>query len=232
MPPTSDSAGSSLPSPEDLKQYESASPGLGTEIVRMVQDEQRHLHAVDLAEISLRRRGQLFGFIIAIAFLAVAGFLISGNHDIAGTVIGSVDLVALTTVFVVGQRTQRSEIEPTRSEDTDRLIRELRKNSRKTSRERRQIEASRPAHDLAVASSGKESSEGAEDAGPKGDSNDDANTQSLPNDDPAPDNGRATADDPRSLSQAQKPPLSDEDRVLYRRFLPRSDDKDDQQRST
>jgi len=116
-----------LPPPEDLKKYDAASPGLGRQIIEMVQEEQKHLQYVERSEISLRRRGQLFGFIIAISFLVVSGFLVSQNHDVAGTVIGSVDLVALTTVFVVGQRSLDKTIASGQVKSTDRLIRELRR---------------------------------------------------------------------------------------------------------
>lgn len=197
----------------------------------MVQDEQRHLHALDLAELSLRRRGQLFGFIIAIAFLAVAGFLVSGNHEIAGTVIGSVDLVALTTVFVVGQRAQSSELEPSRSDATDRLIKELQKKSKKTSRERRKIEEAHPARDLATieSSSGKETPQSTPS---KDDSNDDAGRQDKFNVDASIENVKAAADDPGSLPRAPKPALTEEDKAIYRRLQQQSDNKGNQQSPT
>jgi uncharacterized membrane protein len=119
--------GSALPSPEDLKKYDAAHPGLGRQIIEMVQEEQRHLHYVERAEVSLTRRGQLFGFIIAISFLVVSAVLVTLGHTVAGTVIGSVDLVALTTVFVAGRRSQDNSPGPRQVDSTDRLIRELRR---------------------------------------------------------------------------------------------------------
>jgi uncharacterized membrane protein len=56
-------------------------------------------------ELAASRRsnvGQLFGFIIALAFLLVSAWLINGGHEVAGVILGSVDLVALVTVFVYG----------------------------------------------------------------------------------------------------------------------------------
>src|SRR6266487_5498875 len=127
MQSASGSSGSALPPPEDLKKYDAASPGLGRKIIEMVQEEQRHLHSMDRAQVALSRRGQLFGFIIAISFLVVAGVLVGLGHSVAGTIIGSVDLVGLTTVFVVGQRSQRSALEAGGPSSTDRVIRELRR---------------------------------------------------------------------------------------------------------
>jgi hypothetical protein len=49
-------------------------------------------------------RGMWFAFVIALSFLGVSGWLISGSHDVGGTILGSVDLVALVAVFITGRR--------------------------------------------------------------------------------------------------------------------------------
>jgi len=54
-------------------------------------------------------RGQLFALIIALAFLAVAGFLIYEGHETAGTVLGTVDIAGLTSVFISGSVIKRNE---------------------------------------------------------------------------------------------------------------------------
>ena len=56
-------------------------------------------------------RGQIFGFIIAIAFLIASFVLILKGFGVYGTIIGSIDLVALVTVFVIGRNTQRKNIQ-------------------------------------------------------------------------------------------------------------------------
>ncbi len=48
--------------------------------------------------------GLTAGFAVAVLFLMVSAWLIYNDHDIAGIVLGSFDLVALTSVFVVGPR--------------------------------------------------------------------------------------------------------------------------------
>ncbi len=45
------------------------------------------------------------GLIVALAFLGVSGWLISDGHELAGSILGTVDLVALVTVFVIGRKT-------------------------------------------------------------------------------------------------------------------------------
>jgi uncharacterized membrane protein len=132
MQSAADSGGSVLPSPEDLKKYDAASPGLGRIIIEMVQEEQRHLHSIDKDQIAISRRGQLFGFIIAISFLLVAGALVGLGHSVAGTIIGSVDLVSLTTVFVVGRHSQRDSLGASTPQSTDIVIRQLRRANKRS----------------------------------------------------------------------------------------------------
>ena len=45
--------------------------------------------------------GLAAGFVVAVLFLIVSAWLIHNDHDIAGAVLGSFDLVALTAVFVL-----------------------------------------------------------------------------------------------------------------------------------
>ena len=53
--------------------------------------------------------GLAAGFIVAVLFLVVSAWLIYNDHDIAGIVLGSFDLVALTAVFVLGRRNGSSQ---------------------------------------------------------------------------------------------------------------------------
>lgn len=100
----SESNGGSLPSAEELQAYEKAFPGMGRELLAMAKEEQKHLQAMERTELSLSRRGQIFGLVIALSFLLAATFLVYTHHDTAGTIIGSTDLVALVAVFVIGKR--------------------------------------------------------------------------------------------------------------------------------
>jgi len=49
------------------------------------------------------------GFIIAILFLGVSAGLIAADRQVAGVILGSVDLTALVGVFVFGRIDQRRE---------------------------------------------------------------------------------------------------------------------------
>ncbi len=54
--------------------------------------------------------GQIFAFIIAMSFLGVSGFLIYIGHEISGSILGTVDLVALVTAFLVGRHQQNRDL--------------------------------------------------------------------------------------------------------------------------
>lgn len=58
-----------------------------------------------------RRLGMWLGLVVAMAFLFVSGWLIHEGHDIAGGVLGTVDLVGLVAIFVARERTEAARIE-------------------------------------------------------------------------------------------------------------------------
>lgn len=100
-----------LPPPEVLKKYNDAFPNGAERIFEWT--ERQTTHRMDLEnqaipeELRQSRRGQFFGFFVAIAFGLISGFLIYTGHEISGAVLGTVDLVALVAVFIVGRNRQR-----------------------------------------------------------------------------------------------------------------------------
>jgi uncharacterized membrane protein len=97
-----------LPSPDTLRHYEMAVPGAAERIIAMAELEQAHRHRMQETSlkntVDLTRRGQLFGLIAAIGFMALAGATAIAGYEWAAAIIGSVDLVAVVTVFVLGRR--------------------------------------------------------------------------------------------------------------------------------
>jgi hypothetical protein len=55
---------------------------------------------LDRQEVYLAWVGMITAFTLALAFLGVSAWLISTGHEVSGTILGTVDLVALTTVFI------------------------------------------------------------------------------------------------------------------------------------
>lgn len=95
-----------LPSPSDLAAYGQISPDLVERIVAASDQERQHRHRMDAKQARRDSWGLAAGFIVAVLFLLVAAWLIDGGHEIAGVVLGTVDLVALTAVFVLGRRSE------------------------------------------------------------------------------------------------------------------------------
>lgn len=93
-----------LPSPADLAAYGSISPDLVSRIVDIADDERAHRHRMDRLRSRRASMGLAAGFAIAVLFLAVSAWLINDGHGVEGAVLGSFNVVALVTLFVVGRR--------------------------------------------------------------------------------------------------------------------------------
>ena len=61
------------------------------------------------SDIESSKRGQLFGFVIAIVGLALSFVLILMKFQLVGTILGGVTLVSLVSVFVAGSKTRSKE---------------------------------------------------------------------------------------------------------------------------
>lgn len=92
-----------MPPPEILKAYNEVIPDAANRILRLLEVKSGHRQKVQeitvLGRLKERYKGQLFALIIALAFLFVSFVLVLEGHDVSGTIIGSVDLVALVSVF-------------------------------------------------------------------------------------------------------------------------------------
>lgn len=79
------------------------------------QEQSRHRRELEMivvpANVAKEKRGQNYGLIIALFGISIGAVCILLGHDIAGTSIAGVDLVAIVTVFVIGKTTQRRDLE-------------------------------------------------------------------------------------------------------------------------
>ena len=97
-----------LPTPDTLLGYDEVLPGAAERIMRMAEKEQASAREVE--EIAVRavtadnRRGQIFGFLVALAAFGTAGWLGYLGHETAAAIVGGGTVVALVTVFVTGRR--------------------------------------------------------------------------------------------------------------------------------
>lgn len=110
-----------LPPPQVLQQYGEVLPDAPERIVTMAENEQKHRHQVESnalqGQIALDRRGQRFGLTIGLSALGVALFLGLNDQELAASIIGGIDLVALVGVFVYG-RISRGEKPTDESQDS------------------------------------------------------------------------------------------------------------------
>lgn len=103
-----------LPSPDTLAEYNKAFPNGAEKIYNLTKSQSEHRMSLENLAISsdLRQseRGQVFGVIIALSFFIGAFVLILLGHEYAGTILGTVDLVALVSVFVIGKDFQKKSL--------------------------------------------------------------------------------------------------------------------------
>lgn len=90
-------------------------PGLAAEIVAWARTETEHRHTMEKKAISIDERlaksyvrevllGQVFGFAIAIAFLAGALYLAVHGFQIAASALGTLGIGGIVAAFVAGRK--------------------------------------------------------------------------------------------------------------------------------
>ena len=72
-----------------------------------IERELERLHWQRRQDMYLRWAGLVSGLVIALSFLSAGTWLIVAGHSAEGSLIASVDIVALVTVFVVQVRSRR-----------------------------------------------------------------------------------------------------------------------------
>ncbi|MET9002745.1 hypothetical protein [Amycolatopsis sp. NPDC004169] len=69
-----------------------------------VSAKARHIMWSDRQDAFQAWVGMIFAFVLAVLFLAASVLLIMNDHEVSGTILGTVDLVALVTVFIMGRQ--------------------------------------------------------------------------------------------------------------------------------
>lgn len=106
---------SPLPPPIELAEYDRVLPGSAERIFASSERQAAHRIAVEASTIAAQNtqsgRGQHYGFSIAVLCLILSFIAIMTGHEVSGSIIGSLDLVALVTVFVIGRQAQLSNLQ-------------------------------------------------------------------------------------------------------------------------
>ena len=96
------------PSGRMFYDWEQAKPGLGDEILGLIKTEGEYRRSLQKSIINKdffeRIMGQIFAFIISLAFLFVSASLIREGHPVSGTILGGSSLVSLVTAFIMGRK--------------------------------------------------------------------------------------------------------------------------------
>jgi uncharacterized membrane protein len=104
-----------LPPPEMFQGYERVLPGSAERLFKMAESQlahRQHLEKVAVEGADKRSWwGMWLGFVISLVVFGLGTALVVTGHDAAGAAIMTVDVAALASVFVVGQRAQQKERE-------------------------------------------------------------------------------------------------------------------------
>ena len=95
-----------LPSGRELKRYREADPEAPRIILEEFRAESRHRRNVErrivAGESRRADRGQVFALVVMVLGLTLSAILIGSGHDLAGGVIGGVDLLGVAALFLSG----------------------------------------------------------------------------------------------------------------------------------
>lgn len=93
-----------LPHPQTLKEYNDCFEGGAKAVFDLAKWQSDHRMKIEDREMNQSKQGQRYAFIIAMAFLLISGFLIWSGSEVAGTILGTIDLIGLVSVFIIGKR--------------------------------------------------------------------------------------------------------------------------------
>lgn len=93
-----------------LRELDVLVPGGAKHLIDQADEQASHRRSLERSVVGGGERraniGQWMGFIISLVVLTAAVLLIINGFGVEGTVLGSIDLVALVTVFVTGKGSQ------------------------------------------------------------------------------------------------------------------------------
>jgi uncharacterized membrane protein len=104
--------GIGLPPAELLERYNQLIPDGGERLLAMVEQQADHRQQMERSADQRAWWGLAAAFVVSMSFLGSSVWLIASGARLEGTILGTVDLVALASVFVYGslaRRTGRSE---------------------------------------------------------------------------------------------------------------------------
>src|SRR5436305_14406278 len=107
-----------LPPPVTLAEYDRICPGAASRILAMAESQSKHRQELESRVVQSncrsQDRGPVLGFVLALAVIALGGYLILHGKELSGLVALIGALTAVVIPFVYGKRAQRQELEEKR----------------------------------------------------------------------------------------------------------------------
>ena len=101
-----------IPHPAIMERYNQIIPGAAERILKMAEDQAAHRIGLEKSvigsDIKKSETGQWFAFIIAVGGLMIAVWSLSKGLQLAGGLIGGIDIASLAGLFIYG-RNQKSK---------------------------------------------------------------------------------------------------------------------------
>lgn len=97
--------------PAIAKAWERLVPGSAELLLRDYHDQLIHRRRIERAYVRLAFFGPILGFVVVLAFLGTAAWLIYEGDGVAGTFLGTVDIASLAAVFVIGLQGKFASVE-------------------------------------------------------------------------------------------------------------------------
>lgn len=102
-----------LPPPSILREYNDVIPGTGEVLIDSFLTQGNHRRSMEKYQIEAivneGRRGQIFGFSIALIVLAMAFASVLLGHTVFAITLASTTIIALVSVFVIGKWDSKNE---------------------------------------------------------------------------------------------------------------------------
>ncbi len=83
-----------------VSQLQRIDPSYADRFIRQIEVAEAHRQNMERRDATLEWAGLISGLIVALAFLASSTWLIATGRTVSGTIIATVDLVALVTLFL------------------------------------------------------------------------------------------------------------------------------------
>jgi len=101
-----------LPRPEDMERYNAIIPNGAERLMKMAENQSDHRMVMEKdymnANNSDSKRGQIFGFFLALVCICAAVYLGMNNQPWLGGILGGSTILGLVIVFVLGQQPNSS----------------------------------------------------------------------------------------------------------------------------